>query len=156
MYNQGNKTPSRYHSHNPAKFQKVPSADRPHLISRRPNHRSVSHHPFIYRILQSTLVWWRARRRRVPSTIRRLRALQLNAILLTVVTLICASATVVPVVVIVRGSGVRRCGLVLVVVVWRGGLIVVVGARARGPACAVDGLATGFAAAAGCKAAVGC
>ena len=99
----------------------------------------------------SSFVWWRARRWRVPSTICRLGSLKLNTVLLAVVTAIRASATVVTVV-IVCGGRVWRCRLLLVAVVRCGGLVVVVGAWARGPTCAVEGLATSFAAATSCQA----
>jgi hypothetical protein len=105
----------------------------------------------IYHTNASTLVGWWTRRRRIPSTVCRLGTLELNAVLLAVVTLVRASAAVVSVVVVVVcGSGVWWGGLLLVIVVGCGGLIVVVGAGTRCPACAVEGLATGFAAAAGC------
>ena len=104
------------------------------------------------RTIFSSFVWWRARRRRVPSTICRLGSLKLNTVLLAVVTAIRASATVVTVVV-VCGGRVWRCRLLLVAVVGCGGLVVVVvGAWARGPTCAVEGLATSFAAATSCQA----
>ena len=106
----------------------------------------------ISRTIFSSFVWWRARRWRVPSTICRLGSLKLNTVLLAVVTAIRASATVVTVVV-VCGGRVWRCRLLLVAVVGCGGLVVVVvGAWARGPTCAVEGLATSFAAATSCKA----
>jgi hypothetical protein len=99
------------------------------------------------RTIFSSFVWWRARRWRVASTICRLGSLKLNTVLLAVVTAIRASAAVVTVVV-VCGGRVRRCRLLLVAVVGCGGLVVVVvGAWARGPTCAVEGLATSFAAA---------
>ena len=103
----------------------------------------------IYHTNASTLVGWWTRRRRISSTVCRLGTLELNAVLLAVITLVRASAAVVSVVV-VCGSGVWWGGLLLVIVVGCGGLIVVVGAGTRCPACAVEGLATGFAAAAGC------
>lgn len=104
------------------------------------------------RTIFSSFVWWRARRWRVPSTICRLGSLKLNTVLLAVVTAIRASATVVTVVV-VCGGRVWRCRLLLVAVVGCGGLVVVVvGAWARGPTCAVEGLATSFAAATSCQA----
>lgn len=103
------------------------------------------------RTIFSSFVWWRARRRRVPSTICRLGSLKLNTVLLAVVTAIRASATVVTVV-IVCGGRVWRCRLLLVAVVGCGGLVVVIGAWARGPTCAVEGLATSFAAATSCQA----
>jgi hypothetical protein len=96
-------------------------------------------------------VWWRARWWRVSSTICRLGSLKLNTVLLAVVTAIRASATVVTVVVICGGR-VWWCRLLLVAVVGCGGLVVVVGAWARGPTCAVEGLATSFAAATSCQA----
>lgn len=106
----------------------------------------------ISRTIFSSFVWWRARRWRVPSTICRLGSLELNTVLLAVVTAIRASATVVTVVV-VCGGRVWRCRLLLVAVVGCGGLVVVVvGAWARGPTCAVEGLATSFAAATSCQA----
>ena len=103
------------------------------------------------RIIFSSFVWWRARWWRVPSTICRLGSLKLNTVLLAVVTAIRASATVVTVVV-VCGGRVWRCRLLLVAVVGCGGLVVIVCAWARGPTCAVEGLATSFAAATSCQA----
>jgi hypothetical protein len=73
-----------------------------------------------------------ARWRRIPSlsTIRRRRGLHLDTILLTIVSLVRAStcrSTIVPIIAVVLG----------------------VVTRARGPASAVEGLATGLAATAG-------
>ena len=93
----------------------------------------------------------RARWRRIPASVCWLRTLQLDAVLLTVVALVCASAAVVTSVVVIGSGGVRRRGVVLVVVVGCGGVLAVcvVVAWARGPACAVEGLSAGFAAATG-------
>jgi hypothetical protein len=82
----------------------------------------------------------RPRRRGVSSsTVRRLRLLQLDAILLTVVVVTLGASAIVSVV----RCGVGWCSLVVlvVVVVW----LLVVLAWSGSPACAVEGLATGFA-----------
>jgi len=86
------------------------------------------------------------------TTVRWLRLLKLNAILLAIVTLICAATIIV---VVVRSSRVRRSGLVVGVVVGLRVLLVVVGAGARSPACAVEGLTTGLATTTSSEAAVG-
>ena len=108
----------------------------------------------------------RPRRRRIPSRvpIRRLRRLHLHPTLLAIVPLVrsSGSTSIIPVVGIsvsvVRGIGggaIRGCGRG---VLATGGLrvvVVIVVARARGPAGTVEGLAAGFAAAAGGEAAGG-
>ena len=81
------------------------------------------------------LAGWGAWRRSVLliATVRRLRALELDAVLLAVVALV-RSVAVVPVVVICR-SGVGRCrSAVLIVVVW----LRVVAAWSGSPASAVE------------------
>jgi hypothetical protein len=100
------------------------------------------------------LAWRRAWRRLVlRATVRRLRRLQFDAILLlaVVITLVRAIAAVVSVVGIACLSGVRGrwlAVLVIVVVIGCGGVCVV--SRTGGPACAVERLAACFAAATGC------
>ena len=84
-------------------------------------------------------------RRRI-STVCRLRWLKLDATLLTVVTLVCATG-VVSVVVVVHSSVIRRGGLVGVVGLGVVLILVVVGARTSGPAGSVEWLASCFAAA---------
>ena len=93
-------------------------------------------------ISQCRLAGWGAWRWSVllVATVRRLRALELDAVLLTVVVLV-RTVAVVPIVVICR-SGVWRCGSAIVVVVV--GLRVVV-ARSGSPASAVEWCATGLA-----------
>lgn len=90
--------------------------------------------------------WWCI----TASAIGRLGRLKLDTILLTVVGLICA-ATIVAVVV-VCGGVIGWSGLVCVV--WLGVVLVVVlvvvEARTSGPACSVEGPATGLAAATRC------
>lgn len=84
------------------------------------------------------------------AAVRRLRLLKFDTILLLAVVIALIRAVAVVTSVRVSGfSGIRWCRLaVLVVVVGSGGVIAVHGAG--GPAGAVEGLATGFAAATGC------
>jgi hypothetical protein len=91
-------------------------------------------------ISHSRLAGWGAWRRSVLliATVRRLRALELDAVLLTVVALV-RTVAVIPVIVVCR-SGVRRCVVVVVVV----GLRIVV-TRSGSPASAVEGCATSLA-----------
>jgi len=79
------------------------------------------------------------------TTVCWLRLLKLDAILLAIVTLVCAATIIV--VVVVRSGGIRRSGLMVGVVVGLRILlvVVVVGAGARSPACAVEGLTAGLA-----------
>jgi hypothetical protein len=114
----------------------------------RCRHRNLSHDAI-------ALARRRARRRLVlRAAIRRLGALQLDAILLAIeVSLIRAATVVSRVGVVVLGvRGRRLVVLVAAGVVGCGG--VVAGHGARGPAGAVEGLAAGFAAAARGDAAV--
>jgi hypothetical protein len=94
-------------------------------------------------ISHSRLAGWGAWRRSVLliATVRRLRALELDAVLLTVVALV-RTVAVIPVIVVCR-SGVRRCGSAVVVVVVVGLRIVVT--RSGSPASAVEGCATSLA-----------
>jgi hypothetical protein len=98
----------------------------------------------------------RARGRHIlRASIRRLRGLHLDAILLAVVVvaLILSSSAIVSRVAVCLAGAVRGRGLllavVLVVVVVGRGRVVVAGHGARGPASAVEGLAAGFATTAG-------
>jgi hypothetical protein len=121
-----------------------------------PPHRIA---PFISTILRD-FARRRARGRLIlRATIRGLGWLHLDTILLSavVVTLIRASGIVSRVAIClaraIRGRGLLAVVLVVVVVVvGRCGVGVVAGHGARGPAGAVEGLATGLAAAAGCEA----
>jgi hypothetical protein len=94
-------------------------------------------------ISHSRLAGWGAWRRSVllVATVRRLRALELDAILLTVVALV-RTVAVIPVIVVCR-SGVRRCGSAVGVVVVVGLRIVVT--RSGSPASAVERCATSLA-----------
>ena len=94
-------------------------------------------------ISHSRLAGWGAWRRSVllVATVRRLRALELDAVLLTVVALV-RTVAVIPVIVVCR-SGVRRCGSVVVVVVVVGLRVVVT--RSGSPASAVERCATSLA-----------
>ena len=86
----------------------------------------------------------RARRRRVlvVATVRWLGALKLDTVLLAVVALICSVAVVASIVV---SGGIGWCGRAVVVVVVVVGLRVVVAADGSGgPACAIEGCATGL------------
>jgi hypothetical protein len=119
-------------------------------------HRRV---PFISTSLRD-FARWRTRRWLILRTaIRRLRRLHLDAILLSVVVvaLVCAAAAIVSRVAVCLAGAVRRRGLlavvlVVVVIVGRSSVGVVAGHGARGPAGAVEGLATGFATTPGCEA----
>lgn len=97
--------------------------------------------------MPSVLCWGRARRRRISriATVRWLRGLQFDTVLLLIVALVCAIAIVA---IVGRFGGVRWCGLLVVAVV---GLRVVHVSWTCGPACAVEGLTTGLAAAARCE-----
>jgi hypothetical protein len=118
------------------------------LMSRR-RHLNLSHDAI-------ALARWRTRWRLVlRATIRWLRRLQFDAILLLAieVALICAAAVVSRVCVVLC---IRGCGLIVLIVVASvvGRSVIVAAHGASGPACAVVGLATGFAAATGCEAAL--
>jgi hypothetical protein len=90
---------------------------------------------------------WARRRLIQRATVRRLRRLHFDAILLATVVALIRAAAVVSGVCVVRLRRVRGSRLVVVVGCC---VIVVAGHGARGPACAVEGLATGLAAATGC------
>ena len=94
-------------------------------------------------ISHSRLAGWGAWGRSVllVATVRGLRALELDAVLLTVVALV-RTVAVIPVIVVCR-SGVRRCGSVVVVVVVVGLRVVVT--RSGSPASAVERCATSLA-----------
>lgn len=89
----------------------------------------------------------RARRRRVlvVAAVCGLGALKLDTVLLAVIALVRAVAIVATVVVVVAVSGgVGWCGRAVVVVVVVGLRVVVTADGSGGPACAVEGCATGL------------
>lgn len=108
----------------------------------------------------NTIFAWRWAGRRsvlVVATVCRLGTLQLDTVLLAVVALVCAVAIVAVVVVVVGCGGVRWCGCAVVILVAVVGLRCVVAAhRSGGPACAVEGCATGLSPATGSDAAGWC
>jgi hypothetical protein len=97
------------------------------------------------------LVWRRAGRRCILSTIRRLRRLEFDTILLLTVevALVCAATVAIVSVVGVVWRRIRRCrgGVVILSVLSVGVVWLSVGAvpRTSGPSSTVEGLATGFA-----------
>ena len=85
------------------------------------------------------------------AAVRGLRLLKFDAVLLlAVVIALIRAVAVVSSVRVACFSGVRWCRLAVLIVVVGCGGVVVAGHGAGGPAGAVEGLATSFAAAAGC------